>query len=119
MSVHPRFGFVIEYVRDIEAAKKFYEEVFGLKVQRYHPTYVQFENFAIASDQPLGRSGEPEVYWLVDDAEAAYRELSERAKVVVPLEQKPFGKVFAITDPDGRPQFVLEFARERPSRQVT
>ena len=28
----------------------------------------------------------------------------------------PFGKVFAVNDPDGRPRYLLELARERPSR---
>ena len=118
MSINPRFGFVVEYVKDIEAAKRFYTEILGLKMERYHPTYIQFENFAIASDQPLGRSDEPEMYWLVDDAEAAYAELSKKAKVSVPLKQLPFGKVFAVNDLDGRPQFLLEFAKERPSKVV-
>jgi len=35
MSVRPRFGFVVEYVTDIEAAKRFYLDVMGLEVERY------------------------------------------------------------------------------------
>src|SRR6185503_14086393 len=54
MNEKPRFGFVVEYVRDIEAAKQFYVESFGLKVERTHPMFVQFEHFAIASDDSLG-----------------------------------------------------------------
>ena len=118
MSNQPVFGFVVEYVTDIEAAKRFYTGVVGLKVQRDHPTFVQFDHFAIASDKPLGRSGEPEMYWLVDDADAAYRELSKKANVSVPLAQKPFGKVFAIDDPSGKPRFLLELSANRPSREV-
>lgn len=118
MSNKPVFGFVVEYVEDIEAAKDFYTGVMGLEMQRYHPTYVQFEHFAIASDKPIGRSGEPEMYWLVEDAEAAYRELSKKAKVSVPLAQKPFGKVFAIDDLSGKPRFLLELSTNRPSREV-
>ncbi len=118
MGSKPVFGFVVEYVTNIEAAKSFYTDVMGLKLQRYHPTFVQFEHFAIASDKPLGRSGEPEMYWLVNDADAAYRELSKKAKVSVPLAQKPFGKVFAIDGPDGKLRFLLELSAERPSREV-
>lgn len=118
MNNKPQFGFVIEYVTDIEAAKRFYVEVLGLEVERTHPTFVQFDHFAIASDAPLG-GGEPELNWLVDDAEAAYGELSQKAEVSLPLTQKPFGKIFAIKGPDGRPRYLLELATDRPSQQVT
>jgi catechol 2,3-dioxygenase-like lactoylglutathione lyase family enzyme len=114
----PRFGFVVEYVPDIEAARRFYVDVLGLKEERYHPTFVQFEHFAIASDAPVGASGDPEVYWIVDDAEAERERLAGRASGVGELRQMPFGKVFSVDDPAGRPQFVLEFARERPSQAV-
>jgi len=116
--ITPRFGFVLEYVSDIETAKQFYVEVMGLEVERDHPTFVQFNSFAIASDQPLGRTGEPELYWLVDDAEAAFSELSAKAEVSMPLKQLPFGKVFAINDPKGRQWFLVELARDRPSQAV-
>lgn len=58
------------------------------------------------------------MYWLVDDAEVAFREISGKAEVVVPLREMPFGKVFGINDPAGQPRYLLEFARERPSRPV-
>lgn len=116
MSVKARFGFVVEYVADIEAAKRFYVEVMGLEMERYHPTYVQFGTFAIANDQSMSGSRDPELYWLVDDAEEAFRELSVKAEVVAPVKQMPFGKVFSVKEPGGRPRFLLELARERPSR---
>ncbi|HEY8490830.1 MAG TPA: VOC family protein [Dehalococcoidia bacterium] len=118
MSDTPRFGFVVEYVADIEAATRFYADVLGLEVQRWHPTFVQFDSFAIATDESLGGRGEPELYWLVDDAEAAFRDLSGKAEVGLPLRQMPFGKVFAVKDPDGRLRYLLELAQDRPSRPV-
>ncbi len=118
MNNQPKFGFILEYVTDIEAAKKFYTEVLGLKVERYHPVFVQFQNFAIASDESLSGTRDPEIYWLVDDADAAYREYSDKAEISVPLKQLPFGKVFGIKDPTGRPLFLLEFAKERPSQPM-
>jgi len=118
MRTAPRFGFALEYVKDIEAAKRFYVDVMGLEVERTHPTFVQFDWFAIASDESLGGRDEPELYWLVDDAEAAFRELSQRAEVSLPLREMPFGKVFAIKDPAGRPRYLLELARNRPSQPV-
>ena len=117
--ITPRFGFVIEYVPDTEAARRFYEDVLGLEAERVAPNFVQFDHFALASDEALGGAGEPELYWLVDDAEAAYRELATQATVSLPLSDKPFGKVFAIQDPAGRPRFLIELARNRPSQPVS
>ena len=116
MREKPQFGFALEYVDDVEAAKRFYVEVLGLEVERYHPTFVQFKSFALASDESLGGSREPELYWLVDDADAAFADLSQKAEVTLPLKQMAFGKVFAIKDPAGRPRYLVELARERPSR---
>lgn len=122
MPSKPRFAFVIEYVADVEAARPFYTDTLGLTVEREHPTFIQFRDeagvaFAISSDPPLG-NGDPEVCWVVEDADAAYRSLSQQAEVSMPLQELPFGKIFAITDPAGRPQFLVEFARNRPSQEV-
>jgi predicted enzyme related to lactoylglutathione lyase len=120
MSKPPRFGFAIEYVNDIETAKKFYTDVVGLTVERQHPTFVQFSSFAIASDASMTGSRDTELYWLVDDAEASFRALSAKGKgeVSLPLTDKPFGKVFGIRDPDGQPRYFVELAKNRPSQAV-
>jgi predicted enzyme related to lactoylglutathione lyase len=119
MSNKPRFGFVIEYVKDVEAARRFYTEVVGLPVEREHPVFVQFEGFAIAGDEAMGgRRDEDELYWLVDDAEAALAELTAKAEVSMPLRQMPFGKVFGIKDTEGRTRYLLELAKDRPSRPI-
>ncbi|HTW68008.1 MAG TPA: VOC family protein [Bryobacteraceae bacterium] len=114
----PQFGLAVQYVTDIESAKRFYVDVLGLEVQRQAPDFIQFQNFAIAGDAPLGGHGEPELFWLVDDAEAAFQEMSKKADVSLPLKQQPFGKVFGIKDPAGHPCYVLELARHRPSKPV-
>ena len=118
MKNNPKFGFIVEYVKDIEVAKRFYIEVLGLEVQRQHPTYVQFDTFALATDEPMGGEAEQELYWLVDDVEAAFSDLSQKAEVVLPLKDLPFGKVFGIRDPDGRPRYLLELSKNRPSQSV-
>lgn len=118
MTSTPKFGFLVEYVRDMEAAKRFYTEVLGLEPQRVHPSFVQFESFAIASDAPLDKNVHREVYWLVDDAESAFARLSAQTQVTLPLTAKPFGKVFGIRAPSGEPIYVLQLAAERPSRTV-
>lgn len=123
MATKARFGFALDYVPDVAAVKGFYVDVLGLEVEREAPDFVQFRDaagaaFAVASDEPMGGGGGPELYWLVDDAEAAYRELSGKAEVCLPLKQVPFGKVFGLNDPAGRPRYLVEFAKDRPSRPV-
>ena len=115
MSNGTRFGFAVEYVEDIEEARRFYEEVMGLDVQRHHPAFVQFEHFGIAADASLGGTGETELFWLVDNAGAAFAALPEGSEVTLPLRQEPFGTVFGVRGPSGRPCYLLELAQDRPS----
>lgn len=122
MAVIPRFAFALEYVSDIAAAKRFYVDVLGLEVEREAPVFIQFKDregarFAIASDEPLSGERGLELYWVVDDAEAAFQELSPRAEVRFPLTRKPFGSVFGLADPAGQPQYLVEFASNRPSER--
>jgi catechol 2,3-dioxygenase-like lactoylglutathione lyase family enzyme len=119
MTEKPRFGFAIHYVTDLQAARRFYVEVLGQKVERQHATFVQFERFAIASDESMTGKRETELYWLVDDAERAFREMSGAAEVGVALKEMPFGKVFSLKDPAGNACFLLELARDRPSKAAT
>jgi catechol 2,3-dioxygenase-like lactoylglutathione lyase family enzyme len=119
MANRPQFGFALEYVADIDAARHFYVDVLGLEVQRHHPNYLEFQNFAIASDESMSGRNEPELYWLVDHAEAAFTELASKAEVSMPLKEMPFGKVFAVKDPAGRPRYLVEFAKDRPSRPAS
>jgi catechol 2,3-dioxygenase-like lactoylglutathione lyase family enzyme len=118
MRQEPQFGFAVEYVKDIEAATRFYVDVIGLRVERTFPTFVQFDHFAIAADKPLGGVEETELYWLVDDADSAYSKMSEQGDVTLPMSQQPYGKVFGIRGPAGRSCFVLELASDRPSQPV-
>jgi predicted enzyme related to lactoylglutathione lyase len=111
-----KFGFAIHYVTDIQAARRFYTEILGLEPERQAPTYVQFGSFAIASDESMTDQRETELYWLVDDAERALREISMQTKVTMPLKQLPFGKVFAVQDPAGNSCYLLELAANRPSK---
>lgn len=114
----PAFGFVVEYVKDIEASKHFYVDVLGLEIEREHPNFIQFETFAIATDEPMGGEATQEVYWLVNDAHRAFEMLSEKADICMPLREVPFGTVFGVRDPDGFPRYILELAKNRPSKAV-
>jgi catechol 2,3-dioxygenase-like lactoylglutathione lyase family enzyme len=116
MSNKPKFGFHLEYVSDIEAARRFYADVLGLKVERISPDFVQFHHFAIASDESMSGTRDPEVYWIVEDAQTAFDDISQKAEVIMPLKQMPFGKVFGIKDAADQPLYIIEFADDRPSQ---
>ena len=108
-------------MRAAELAKRF--EVRIRTVERDSPTFVQFKDangarFAIASDKPLGVGGERELYWVVDDAEAAFDELAGKAEINLPLKQMPFGKVFGAKGPAVQPRYLIEFAQNRPGQRV-
>jgi predicted enzyme related to lactoylglutathione lyase len=113
----PEFAFALEYVTDIETAKRFYVEVMGFEIGREAAEFIQFkELFAVASDESMDGGTGLELYWTVDDAEAAFKDLSEKAELTLPLTAKPFGKVFGVKDPSGAPRYLVEFARNRPSQ---
>jgi len=119
------FAFALEYTSDLAAARRFFTEVLGLEVDREAPNFVQFKagngaSYALASDQPLDptQNGAPELWWQVQDANAAFREMSAHAEVTVPLTEKPFGTCFGIKDPTGQIHYVLQFAAARPSQAV-
>jgi predicted enzyme related to lactoylglutathione lyase len=125
MTTQCRFGFVLEYVTDIEAVKSFYVDVLGLEIEREAPVFVQFKDrdggnhYAIASDERLSEGKEPEIYWTIDDAEAAYTALSGKGVTTSEVRAMPFGKVFGVTDPAGQQSFLIEFAAQRPSQPVS
>jgi catechol 2,3-dioxygenase-like lactoylglutathione lyase family enzyme len=118
-----QFAFALEYVKDIETTKRFCVDVLGLEVDREAPDFVQFKarngaSFAVASDSRMDDSCGPELWWLVDNAEAAFNEASTTTRVSTPLRQMPFGKCFGVQDPSGQVHYLLELAPQRPSVQV-
>ena len=117
------FAFTLEYVSDVEGTKRFLVDVLGLEVEREAPEFVQFKaaangtNFAIASDARMDPDVHGlEVWWLVDDADAAFKEMSSQAEVSMQPRQKPFGSVFGIKDPSGQVHYMVELPRNRPSK---
>jgi catechol 2,3-dioxygenase-like lactoylglutathione lyase family enzyme len=119
------FGFALEYVTDVPSTRDFLVNVLGLKVDRDHPTFVQFSDgngatYAIASDERMDptQDGVPELWWVVDNAQSAFETMSKTAEVSMPLRQLPFGACFGIKDPAGQVHYVLEFAQQRPSQPV-
>jgi len=60
---------------------------------------VQFETFAIASDEPMAGDDKPEIYWLVDDAMTAFQELSSKAEIALPSPKSPSARYLALKIP--------------------
>jgi catechol 2,3-dioxygenase-like lactoylglutathione lyase family enzyme len=112
----PRFGFVVTYVDDLAAAKRFYVDTLGLTIEREAPNFVQFEHFALATDESMDGLRSPELYWLVADAESTAAALGSQATICMPLRTLPFGKVFGVRDPSGQPRYLLQLSAARPSR---
>ena len=113
-----KFGFVVQYVKDMKAAKQFYAELLGLPIEREHPEFIQFDKFALAADKPMDGQAVQEVFWLVNDADEALDMFAGKAEICLPLTQFPFGRVFGIRDAEGLPRYVLELAKNRPSSAV-
>ena len=115
MDTSPRFGFVVNYVEDLAASKRFYLETLGLRVEREAPNFVQFEYFALATDASMDGRREQELYWLGPNVEAAWTELRAKVPVSMELRALPFGKVIGVLYPSGRPRCLLELSAGRPS----
>jgi predicted enzyme related to lactoylglutathione lyase len=120
-----QFAFALEYTSDLAAARRFFTNVLGIEVEREAPHFVQFKggngaSYALADDEPLDPSQHRaiELWWQVEDADAAFREMSAHAAVTVPLKNMPFGTCFGIKDPSGQIHYVLQFAAARPSQAV-
>ena len=104
--------FVALQWRDLEAGKRFYGEVLGLRLSPSSPPgAVVFDTkpVAFAVREPLvdldltELRGHGVVLWLlVDDAEELLRHLeANHVEIVKGLENSPFGKTFTFRDPEG------------------
>lgn len=109
-------NFVLVHVRDIARARAYYTEKLGLTVEAESPDFVQFAQpggqgatFALSLDAEAKPSKDPELWWYVEDADAAHAELvSKGVEIASPLEDKPFGRTFAIKDSEGNTVYLLK-----------
>ena len=104
--------FITLQVRELEASRRFYAEVIGLKIApETRPNAVAFATkpigFAIRQSQvdldAIPQLGYGIVVWFrTDDSAELYKQLKERG---VPITQdlagSPFGQTFTFRDPDG------------------
>lgn len=103
-------------VKNVEASKKFYEEVIGLKTDKAYDTFVLFEgNFAIHAagvfyeyinkvyhGEKLG-GGDVDFYFTTSDLQAMEQKLKEaNVEFIHGIKQHDWGEmVIRILDPDG------------------
>jgi predicted enzyme related to lactoylglutathione lyase len=109
--------FVLIHVADLDTARAFYIEKFGLTIQAEQPGFVQFAQpggqgawFALSAEDPNARSfSDPELWWYVDDADAACAQLAQRGvEIAEQPHDMPFGRVFTIHDPAGNTIYMLQ-----------
>jgi predicted enzyme related to lactoylglutathione lyase len=94
-------------VADVERAQQYYRDVLGFEIGWLQPGAnigaVSRGNVAIFFRRQQGAC-EPAVHWIfANDIDATYEELrSSGAKIVEPLEKKPWGlRQFTVEDLDG------------------
>jgi hypothetical protein len=100
-----RLNYVELPVRDIGAAKSFYESVFGWSLTEFGPTYAA----TLTGDTDIGLQADaseatkaPLPVIEVDDLEAAFEAVSRAgAEIVKPIFAFPGGRRFQFLDPGG------------------
>ena len=106
--------FITLHVRDLEASRRFYEDLIGLK-----PSPEKRPNAVAFSTKPAGfaiRQAEIDleavsllsygvlVWFKADDSAALLERLRKHGvKIIKDLAEGPFGKTFTFQDPDGYP----------------
>ncbi len=109
--------FVMLHTDDIAAARAFYKDRMGLTVVTDSPSFLQFASpTGKGADLAVGAltpevSHEPELWWYVDDVDAAHATLiAQGAEIVAPLTDMPFGRFCATKDPAGYTVYLLQLA---------
>ena len=100
-----RLNYVELPVRDVRAARSFYEQAFGWTLTEFAPTYAA----TITGDTDIGLQGDPSEasgsplpVIEVEDLEAALESVTGAgAKVVKPIFAFPGGRRFQFLDPSG------------------
>ena len=100
-----RLNYVELPVRDVGAARRFYEQAFGWSLTEFAPTYAA----TLTGDTDIGLQGDPEEATKaplpvieVDDLESALEMVSRAgAQIVRPIFAFPGGRRFQFLDPSG------------------
>ena len=102
-----RFVNPIPFVRDIDASKRFYRDLLGLKVVRDHGDFVLFESgFAIHDGGALEKTiwgsqsddaksygrGNLLLYFEHDDVDQLFRAVGDKVRLIHPVENQAWGQ---------------------------
>ncbi len=109
-------NFVMLHVSDLKKAIPFYTEKLGLTIEDQMEGFVQFKQprgtgafLALEQRSDSTPIQNIELWWIVDDADAAFAELSAKdVKIAQPLQDEPFGRTFAIQDPFGNTLYMMK-----------
>lgn len=107
-----RLNYVELPVRDVAAAKSFYEAAFGWALTDFGPTYAS----TLTGDTDIGLQGDaaeatvaPLPVIQVEDLEAALAAVAQAGGVLVrPIFSFPGGRRFQFTDPGGNEVAVMQ-----------
>ena len=107
-----RLNYVELPVRDLGAAKAFYEAAFGWSLTEFGPTYAS----TLTGDTDIGLQGDaaeataaPLPVIQVDDLEAALAAVTDAGGMLkVPIFSFPGGRRFQFTDPAGNELAVMQ-----------
>jgi len=110
-------NFIVLHTSDLAAARNYYTQL-GFVIVDESPDFVQFASatgegagFGIGRLTPE-TSHEPELWWGVEDADAAYAAAqTQGAEIVHSPVDMPFGRTLAIKDPAG---YILHLWQETP-----
>ena len=105
---------VIIRTPDIEAARAFYSEVLGLRVENETPAFLQVESpdgkgstLGVGVGEP-SMTG-PEIWWRVDDADAFHAALvAKGVRILQEPEDRPFGRAVSFADPAGNALYAYQ-----------
>ena len=129
MSAHPRLGYVVRFVDDLDACVRFYKEVLGQKLTKRTAHWAQFDGggvtFGLYERQAMARNldvdvaelGKPpgalELAFEVHDVDTAFAgAVAKGAREYRKPENRPWGeRTGYILDPDGA--LVELYARAR------
>ncbi|HTO13418.1 MAG TPA: VOC family protein [Candidatus Binatia bacterium] len=100
-----RIETVLQWVSDPQASATWYARLLGVEPTPYGAPYFKFDEHAylilVPSSPGTGRGGTG-IWFLVDDVDAAYRELTAAG---VTFNEPPFdippGRLVTLNDPDG------------------
>ena len=105
---------VIIRTPDLAAARAFYEDVLGLKVENETPAFLLIES-ADGKGSTLGVGvGEPsatgpEIWWRTEDTDALHAMLvAKGVRIIAEPKDEPFGRSVSFADPAGNTLYAYQ-----------